>query len=77
MTGIGRHTTTYVFLPTHTHISIHSGPTLLEAMDELAPATKLLAEARAKPLRLFVTDVVQVRFTILALSCACLAAWFL
>lgn len=37
-----------------------SGPTLLEAMDELAPATKLLAEARAKPLRLFVTDVTQV-----------------
>ncbi len=28
-------------------------------MDELAPATKLLAETRAKPLRLFVTDVTQ------------------
>ena len=30
-------------------------------MDELAPATKMLAETRRRPLRLFVTDVTQVR----------------
>lgn len=30
-------------------------------MDELAPATKMLAETRSRPLRLFVTDVTQVR----------------
>lgn len=33
--------------------------TLLEAMDQLVPATKMLAETRGKPLRLFVTDVTQ------------------
>lgn len=42
-------------------VQSHSGPTLLGAMDELAPATKMLAETRRRPLRLFVTDVTQVR----------------